>query len=773
MENNDTESLNLPSRPDRPLPRIVSESEEVVRPYLMDIADAPESGVGWLDYWHVLIRHKAIVLSATGAGLLLGALVGIPLSPVYRASTTLEVLNVNEDFMNMRTTQSAMPGNDTEISEEETQATLIQSDPLLSRVCSRLDPNPTPPAPSATSRWRSWLHLREVVELSPREKLLGKAVKSLKVTNTPRTRVLGITVDSKDPQLALDFTNVLVEEFIKQNVDARWASTQQTGDWLGREINDARAKLKNSEDALQAYARDSKLFFLDDDRQNTKVSTEKLREIQQQLSVATADRIAKQSVYELARNSPPDQLADVLNDQSLQALGARLDEATRQVASLSALYNPGYSKLQQAQAEVAPLREAFERRRTDLLHRIETDYQSASRREQLLSAAYNNQAREVSGQDEKAVQYNILKREVDSNRQLYDTMLQQMKQASIAMALHSSNVRIVDPAYLQSDPVFPNYRMNSALGLFLGFVGSLGFIFIRERADRTLRQPGDVKLWASLPELGTIPNLQFASNQGRRALGSLRPKELHVGKGNSSVAGSEADLLNIANVWHRPTATVEAFRSALTSILLAGEKPGTAQVLVFTSVGPSDGKTSVVSNLAIAAAQTGRKTLLVDADLRRPRIHDVFRLRRIGGITDILRSNSIVSSWRALVQDAWVPNLSVITAGASRRSTTNAFYAGNFSSLLTAWRSEYDLVLIDTPPAMHISDARVIGAISDGVVLVARAGQTTRDELNSLQERFTEDRIRLLGCILNDWDPNHSAYSYPYPTYLSEEETIA
>ena len=194
------------------------------------------------------------------------------------------------------------------------------------------------------------------------------------MTNPPRTRLLDISVDSTDTQLAVEFTNSLVQEFIKQNIDTRWASTEQTSDWLGHEMNDARARLQESEDALQAYAASSGLVFIDNEKQ-TKVATEKLQEIQQQLSTATADRIAKQSAYELAKNSPPDTLADVLSDFSLQSISARLEDATRQVASLSAVYNSSYPKLQQAQAEMATLQEAFNSHRADLLGRIETDYQ--------------------------------------------------------------------------------------------------------------------------------------------------------------------------------------------------------------------------------------------------------------------------------------------------------------------------------------------------------------------------------------------------------------
>jgi capsular exopolysaccharide synthesis family protein len=229
--------------------------------------------------------------------------------------------------------------------------------------------------------------------------------------------------------------------------------------------------------------------------------------------------------------------------------------------------------------------------------------------------------------------------------------------------------------------------------------------------------------------------------------------------------------LNLSDVWDKPTPVVEAFHSALTSILFAGESRGSNRVLVFTSVGPSDGKTSVVSNIAIAAAKTGGRVLLVDADLRRPRIHEIFGLRREGGVTEILRSEATSAHWPELIQQTNIKGLSAITAGNPRQAATHLFYTRHFSSLLSKWREQYDLVLIDTPPAMHITDARVIGALADGVVLVARAGQTTRDSLLAIQERLTEDRIHLLGCILTDWDPSRSPYSYPY--YPTEEEALA
>jgi len=730
--------------------------------YFLETRDGSADSQGLLELWRLLLRHKTAILVSSIGGLLLGLLVGIPLKPVYRASTTLEVLNVNEDFMNMRPTQSALPAEDTDnLSEEETQATLLQSTQLLERVSSRLNPNPNRPQQPGGSGWRSWFRLNRGTKTSAREKLLRAAISSLKVTNPPRTRILEISIDSTDSQLALDFTNALVQEFIKQNVETRWASTQQTGDWLKHEIDDARQKLQDSEDALEAYASRAGLFFIDDQKQ-TNVATEKLQEIQQQLSTATADRIAKQSTFELATHSPPEALAEVLNDPNLQSLSARIDDATRQLASLSAIYNAGYAKLQEAQAEVASLQQAFATHRADLLHRIETDYQSATRREKLLADAYDAQAREVAGQDQRAVQYSILKREVDSNQQLYDTMLQQMKQASVAMALRASNVHVVYPAFLLDRPVFPSFKMNASLGLLAGFLSSLGILLIGERTDRTLKQPGQVKQWLRLPELGTIPRFQCRAGRSPRAVLSKDTQaEEHVSGERALITGGLYNFLSLAAISEGPVAIPEAFHSALTSILLAGENHGIGRVLVFTSAGPADGKTSVVSNIAIAAAANGKKVLLVDADLRRPRVHEIFGLKNDAGMAELLRSEGECTRWPELMRETIMPRLSIITAGQPKSGAGRLLYSPDFPGLLSKWRARFDLVLLDTPPALPITDARVIGILADGVVLVARAGQTTRDALLAAHERFAEDRIRLLGCILNDWDSSHASRTYP------------
>ncbi len=739
---------------------------DVPAPYSTYEGSDDSSGSGGLfEYWRIARRYKKTLIFSALGGAVLAILIGFYSTPIYRARTSVEVLNLNEDFMNMKQTNPVTTADYSfDTSEEENQAQLLQSDALVERVMRKLDPDyaliPHRRRP-APMWWQELFNIEPPIPLTPREKLLNKLVKSLRVQVVPRTRLLEVTLKSSDAQLAVDFANNLTNEFIEQTLESRWQTTQRTGQWLTREIEGERVKLERSEDELQAYAKDSGLIFTDD---NTNVATEKLQQVQEQLGRATADRITKQSRYELAKNSPPDSLPDVLNDAALRDAAATIASVRAQVALLSATYGPDYSKLQQAKAQVSALQAAFDHDRDAIVHRITNDYQEARRKEALLASAYDAQTREVTGFDEKAVKYNILKREADSNRQLYDTMLLQLKESSMASALNATNVHVVDPASLPSRPVWPNYLILGPLGLMSGLLFGVCVAFVREHADRSLQQPGEVQIWTNLPELGTIPS---ASVDGQKKLGK-RGRNSQLSESGNPTGALDAPAqangqipIGLMTWEHKPSLMAEAFRATLTSILFVGENGSRPKVLVLTSATPGDGKTTVTSNLGIAMAEIRRNVLIIDADLRRPRIHDLFGLTNEHGLSDLLKEQTLSDDFiNPLIQKTQVPGLDVLTSGPATHAAANLFYSPNLPELLASLRKRYDMVLIDTPPMLQMTDARVIGRLADAVILIARAHQTTRGAMIAASQRFSEDRIRVLGTVLNDWDPKQSPNGY-------------
>ncbi len=721
-----------------------------------------------MEYWRILRRHKWRIALFAFIGAVLGLLIGIPMTPVYQARTSFEILSLNDDFMNQKQ-NNPVSNNESfgDSSELQTQSKFLESEELQKRVEMKLN-NGKPIEHYLTGKaagWRGFLHLPQPARMTPHEALLAGAIKDMKVRATPRTRIIEVLVRSTDRELAWQVANTVGNEFITESLESRWKMAQRTSEYLTKEINDTRKTLEQSEDALQQYASQSGLLFTDDQQSNN-VANQKLQQIQQQLSQATTDRIAKQSRYELARTSAPESLPDVLSDGGLRDEQAKITDLRRQVAQLSVTFTPEYSKVQELQAQLTALETAFQHDRASIIDRIKDDYQDASRREDLLSRAYTMQTKDVTGQDEKEVHYNILKREVESNRQLYDTMLQQLKQSSLAAALGAAKVRVIDPAAASLKPVSPDFKVNTALGLFSGFFLGVLFILIRERTDRALQNPGRCAVLDQPAGIGNHSERFFgsASNAGSAARGA-RPFFLSAGAETRTLAlqngngnGRSKVTPEMVTWQQKPSIVSEAFRGVLTSILFSGNghRP---RVLVFSSASPGEGKTTVVSNLGIALAEIETRVLLIDADLRCPRLNQVFDLPNDRGLTNLLQKNLREGvTPESVIQKTNIPGLDILTSGPSTHAASNLLHSPFLSDVLSQLRGQYGMILIDTPPMLHITDARVIGRLADAVILVARAKQTTRDELVAARKRFSDDHTRIMGTIFNDWNPKHSPY---------------
>ncbi len=716
--------------------------------------DRGAAPAGLLAYWRVLSLHKGTWLVFAFLGTIGGCLVTLPQTPIYQAKTAIEIQSLNDNFMNLRQSSAVYEGSvsDPDGSEIPTQIRILQSDTVLEKALEQLKEDHV--APSNSSRLATWRRLLNVPapdQASVGDRMLNEVTRSMKARVVGITRVIEITADSPDPKLAATFLNTLTAKFIDQNLEARWKSTEKTAEWLSRQLDGMRVKLERSEDALQKYARDSGLIFTDE---KTNVSEEKLKQLQQELSAASSARISRQSTYEMAQQSSPDALPDVLNDATLRETAAKIRDLHAQIAALSAVYTPDYTKVKRAEAELAALQSNFDRDRGAILGRIQNEYKDALRREQLLENAYERQTREVTGEGEKSIQYNILKREVDSNRQLYDSMLAQLKQSSIASAMRASNVRIVDAAKPPKTPYKPMISQSAGIGAMTGaFLGAF-FIVARYRANRTIQQPGEASLFLGLPELGIIP-------AGKK---QIMPDQKSV------ISDYTIELVTLRQ---KVSSLAEGFRAALISVLFAGGDFADDQThtLVLTSPSPGEGKSTVASNLAIAIAEVGRRVLLIDADLRRPRQHEVFAVNRENGLSTLLRERVPLNGDATLggaIQETLVPNLWVLPSGPETSSATNLLYSAQMSNLIEHLKGKFEAILIDTPPMLQIPDARVVARLADSVIVVVRSGQTTRESVAAACQRLSEDGTKVLGTILNDWNPKSSPngyYGYDHRSY--------
>lgn len=707
-----------------------------------------------LDYWGLLQRSKVLFAVSALGGLALALGILFTQSPAYRAVTTLEVQDLNHAFVDMKLVGPISDSASTDaLTDIQTQIKILQSHTLIDSALEKAR------ITSAADLGRGGHDDAGVAGLwgagnagTPPERLADIAGKNLKVSVAGQTRIIEVAFDAPRPEVAARFANALTAEFIDQNSRMRGQMNRQTSEWLAAQLDDLRGKLEASQNAVERYARKQSLIYTADKQT---VSEEKLRQLQAELSKAQADRVEKQSRFEIARSATPDTLPEVLNDNSLRALDAGLTDLRRKEADMEVTFTADYSQTKKLRAESAALEAAIARKRGEIVTRIANELSEAERREQLLTAAYADQTMRVTSDSQKSIQYDNLKRDVDANRQIYEAMLQRVKESAIASAIKASNIRVVDPALPPHHPYKPNFPLGSAAGLLFGGTFGLVAIVLRSRTNVHLREPGEAGSLLGIPELGVIPRAQAAIRSPRVV--TLVPQ---IDKPSTRLIGAGASAADPSD---NSLAVADSFRAVLASIILT-EAKGSQKVLVITSANSGEGKTTAAVNLAVTLAKMDRKVLLIDGDIRNPRMHQVFGLSNTTGLTKLLKQTDADEKVIDPIIRAVSPNLYVLTAGRAVEADADLLFSKAIPALLSHYRERFDMILIDTPPMLSMPDARVLGRIADAVVLIARAGKTSRAAAQAAFRRLVDDQTRVLGVVLNDWNASASPYKY-YGSY--------
>ncbi len=573
---------------------------------------------------------------------------------------------------------------------------------------------------------------------------MNLAIASLSVRPEPNSRILSIAFDSTDPTVAADFANSLTTAFTEVNLENRWRTTQNTSEWLGRQLQDVKVKLTQSQDELQKYAHAENLTFMSETSPTgDTTANERLKEMEAELSRAQSERVARQSAYEQVNNAPVDSLPEIVDNQTLKDYQIQLTTLRRQLADLSSSFTQEYPKIVSLRAQIATIESALEKERSRILFRTRNEYDIALRREQLVTRNYAAVTNLVATQSEKVSHYMLLKHEFDATRQLYESLVQRVKEADLASAMKASDVHVIESAQPPQIPYKPVQMLNMAFGLLSGTFLGVVYVIQRARAYHGIQEPGDAALELNVPELGVIPATKLPASQFRRLIG------------NSGQAGRKRPELTS---WQQsPSMVAEAFRLTMTSLLLPAQNGEQPRVIAFSSAHAHEGKTTVVSNMAIALASIDRRVLLIDGDIRKRRLHRIFEVDNTRGLKEALEGGTTVS-----VQHTQIPNLCVLPSGQGSNETL--FFGSRLRDLLNRLKTEFDMILIDTPPLLQISDARLICHEADAVVLVV-AQHTLREVAIQARQRLTDDGSNLIGTILNKWDPRTSVTGYGYGNY--------
>jgi succinoglycan biosynthesis transport protein ExoP len=713
----------------------------------------PEPSV---NYSALLRRHRAAIAVIIGGTLLLSVLYTLVAHKVYKSEVILEVTGINQDFMDSKQvdpTSNQVTGDQ----YIETQTKLLKSPPVVQKTAQLMGPK-VPGAIAAdqgiVGTVRGWVGSPAAATTAEGEAIVLNMLGDAKIKVDGTSDLISLTVLGPEPQLTSDTANTLTEQFIEQAQDARGYLAGNTNKFLESQLADARGKLQQSENDLQEYARKTGIVIPNESQES--VAADKLRQIQSDLAKAEADEADTKSQVETSKNAPAESMPQVLDDPTLRDNRARLADLRRQRADLSVTLTPANYKIQQLDAAIADLEQQSAHQRNNIIRRLGVQNSETGRRKALLAAAYQAQLGVVSEQSSKEVRYNILKKEVDANRDIYQSMLQRVKQASIVAALKSSDVRVVSPATPATSPYRPSLPLNLALGLLFGIAFTGCYILLRERNDASLRTPGQSVKHLNVPELAVIPSARIGNSE--RIPLTLR----NLNGAGGAVIESKNSLLSASSAavdkemvqWCQDeTMMADAYRSAITSILLSRVNGVSPRVILVTSPRPKAGKTTTVANLGISLAEIGRRVLLVDGDLRRPRLGKLFGLQFAAGLSDaLLDEGRGAITLDSVVRPSTVPGLYVLPGGSEPANISKLLHSTHLDSLMEVARSEYDFVLIDSPPMMGMADARLLSRNADGVILISRAGETSPEQLGEARERLADDGTPVIGTILNGCD---------------------
>lgn len=654
------------------------------------------------DYLIVLDRHKWLIVAAVLVTFLSTVLYLRRQVPVYEAHASIIIEPRRAREMVFAQSVQAIS------LDLETQIEVIKTTPVLASVVKQLDlaasPEGTPGFSDAVKGLK----------------------KNVKIGFVKNTKMVTITAKHPVPEKAQAIADVVAQAYIDQDRLSRLQSGRDSVRWLSVQLADLKTKLKDSEEAFQKFKEREGMITLDDMRDEDLEEISKLNAI---YTSARAKRLELESIIDGIGSESSVNLnipIGLLDSPTLQSLGTELGQLQTELADKKKVFKdtyPGVIELKD-RIQLTGQKILAELRRQKDFMKVQEDLffkQQESKREEALKLS------------EKELEYLSLEREVTTNREMYNTLLTKVKELSLAGEADLNNIRIVEPAEL---PILPvgNKRLTLILSGVLGLSLGIGFAFFLEYLENTIRTPEDVEQHLGLPVLGIVPQIAEAKD-------SKSPPIIVQGSSKSAPA--------------------ESYRSMRTNILFAG-KEDSVKTVVITSAGPKEGKSLTTANLGVVLAQAGHNVLLVDADLRRPMLHRVFGADKYKGLSTVLAEELTIDE--AIVKTD-IPNLSVLTAGASSTNPSEILGSAQMKDVLEFVREQYDVVLLDSAPILGMADAAVLAAESDAVILVVKTGEATRKVLKTALMQLEQVEAQIFGVVLNNVDIRRDRYYYYYYYY--------
>jgi capsular exopolysaccharide synthesis family protein len=675
-------------------------------------------------YLWILRRRRWEILAFVAASVLATIIVSSRLTPIYEATATIDI---------DRQVPANVVGQNSELQVDNfdadqflaTQIRLITSDSVLRPVVQKYRLN----GPAATSPQGGQLPTARA-EDAP----IG--LSALKVTRPANTYLLYIAYRSPDPQLAAAVANDVAKSYKQHTYDIRYAAAQDESTYMVKQLETLKAKMEASSKRLAEFEKDMRVV---DPEQKTNILTAQLMQLNTELTNAQEDRFRKEGAFDAVKGGSLEAAEESTQGEQLRKLTDSLGEAQQRFEAAKLQYGPNHPAYKQAAGAVAELETLRDNLKDAIIQRVAVEYQQALQHEDQLSKAVQAAKDESDKLNANSFDYKAVKQEADSDKTLYDELWRKIQEAEINSSFQNSSIRLADAARPGFKPVFPDIPLNASLAFLFSSLLAVGAAVLADVLDNTIRDPDQIQHGMKTDVLGSLPVVK--AWRGRLT-------GLSHDKGRPSGSGQTSQF-------------DEAVRTLRDSILLSdpGRRPRT---LLVTSAVPREGKTTTSARLAAAHSLQLRKTLLVDADLRRPGVHTRFGVKNEIGLSNVVQGKI---EWRQAVQQLEAyPHLSILPAGpASRRAADRL--GSVLEKLLEEAQQEYDLVILDSPPLLGFAEPMQMATIVDGVVVITLAGQTSRTAVANVLSNLRRLKVNVIGVALNEVREDMSDRYYYYGYY--------
>lgn len=668
-------------------------------------------------YWHIILERRWLVIAAFVSVFVLCVIYLVKTPRIYQAVTRLQIDRESDNVLNLR------EGFSFESREQDylqTQYKNLLSRSLISSVVARLNLD-------KDTRYSS----------APGGDYARAVLQDISIAPMRLTRLVEIKVEHTSPQQAASIASNLVHIFVDNNLDKKNMASSQAGKWLAEEARAQRLKVEETDRSLQQYREKLNNISLEDNQnvilQALKLAQEELVRAQSRATVAVK---TDQEVKRMLSNGVPiANIPTVASDKLIQELKARLAIREAELANLLKRYKDKFPLVIQMREEIGSLNDSIEKEAQNIVAAISSEAQLSRAHEESLKTIAEGHTKEVLKLGELRIPYNQLNQDAELNRKLYANVLESQKENALIANSKINNMRIVDEAFVPPRYVKPRIVLTLVLGVLGGLVVGCGLAFFVNYMDDSIKSQEDVEAYLRLPFLGYVPNIKTNSVVERDLQAHLHPQ----------------------------STSAEGFRTIRAAISLM-PKADQYRLLAVTSTIPSEGKSLLASNLAVVTSQTGLRTLLVDADLRRPSVHKAFQLHSPAGLSSYLQGD--VDNVHDITHKTSVPNLDVVCCGAIPSSPSELAGSNRMRQFLDAVRQSYDRIFVDCPPVSAVSDPLVIAAMADGVVFITKFNKIRREHARKSIQRIQDAGIHILGVVLNDIDfEGKDSYYYSYYYY--------